>query len=209
MEHMLVWPFWIEVARACLAVSLLDSWLVHPIVVGFLTVYAAAAVNSPHGRCGSCFFRWQQQNSSSRVMITQISSRNRRRGFFLTLPHPRRFDPGDSVVKQTQLSLLIAATRKRTDWRRGNDENGCRILCAEVRWILCAEYCAEYCRILCRCPLRGVYCYGLDSFGSFGFCHLLTSAKNFWYMKWFFELAYGLQLNNLAWNDRTDSRGGS
>ena len=95
-----------------LRAPVLDSWLVHPIVVGFLTVYAAAAVNSPHGRCGSCFFRWQQQNSSSKV-ITHISSRNRRRGFFfLTLPHPRRFDPGDSVVKQMQLSLLIAATRK-------------------------------------------------------------------------------------------------
>ena len=150
MEHMFVWPFWIEVARACLSVSLLDSWLVHPIVVGFLTVYAAAAVNSPHGRCGSCFFRWQQQNSSSRVMITHISSRNRRRGFFLTLSHPRRFDPGDSVVKQMQLSLLIAATRKRADWRRGNDETGYRILCADACLILCAEYCAEYCRILCR-----------------------------------------------------------
>ena len=121
--------------RSCARLSfpLLDSWLVHPIVVGFLTVYAAAAVNSPHGRCGSCFFRWQQQNSSSRV-ITHISSRNRRRGFFsLTLPHPRRFDPGDSVVKQMQLSLLIAATRKRADWRRGNDETGCRILCADAR----------------------------------------------------------------------------
>ena len=70
--------------------------------------------------------------------------------FFLTLPHPRRFDPGDSVVKQMQLSLLIAATRKWADWRRGNDETGCRILCADARWILRAEYCAEYCRILCR-----------------------------------------------------------
>ena len=120
-------------ARLSCSFPLLDSWLVHPVVVGFLTVYAAAAVNSPHGRCGSCFFRWQQQNSSSRVMITHISSRNRRRGFCLTLPHPRRFDPGDSVVKQMQLSLLIAATRKRADWRRGNDETGCRILCADAR----------------------------------------------------------------------------
>ena len=146
----------------------------------------------------------QQQQSDDHPHQQQKPAKR----FFLTLPHPRRFDPGDSVVKQMQLSLLIAATRKWADWRRGNDENGCRILCAEVRWILCWILHNIVQNILCRCSLRGVYCYGLDSFGSFGFCHLLKSAKNYWYMKWFFELAYGLQLNNLAWDDRKDSTDG-
>ena len=132
-------------ARLSFSFPLLASWLVHPVVVGFLTVYAAAAVNSPHGRCGSCFFQWQQQNSSSRVVITHISSRNRRRGFF------------------SLFRILAGLIRVTAWWNRCNchcwllqleneqtgDEEMIKMgaeYCAQKS----AEYCAEYCIILCR-----------------------------------------------------------